>query len=50
MTRVLAGDVGATGEALLQQLEQQITGRDQQLEFGAFFAAAETSVGVTRSE
>lgn len=50
VTRVLAGDVGATGEALLQQLEQQITGRDQQLEFGAFFAAAETSVGVTRSE
>lgn len=50
VTRVLAGDVGATGEALLQQLEQQITGRDQQLEFGAFFAAAETSLGVTRSE
>ena len=50
VTRVLAGDVGATGQALLQQLEQQVSVRDQQLEFGGFFAAAEASVGVTRSE
>jgi len=50
VTRVLAGDVGATGQALLQQLEQQVTARDQQLEFGAFFAAAEVAVGVARSD
>jgi len=50
VTRVLPGDAGATGQALLQQLEQQVTVRDQQLEFGAFFAAAEASVGVARSE
>jgi hypothetical protein len=35
---------------LLQQLEQQVTARDQQLEFGAFFAAAEVAVGVARSD
>jgi hypothetical protein len=50
VTRVLAGDVGATEETLLQQLEQQVTARNQQLEFGAFFAAAEASVGVARAE
>ena len=50
VTRVLASDVGATGQALMQQLEQQVTARDQQLEFGAFFAAAEASVGVARSD
>jgi hypothetical protein len=47
---VLPGDVGATEETLLQQLEQQVTARNQQLEFGAFFAAAEASVGVARAE
>ena len=50
VTRVLASDVGATGQALMQQLEEQVTARDQQLEFGAFFAAAEASVGVARSD
>ena len=50
VTRALPGDVGATEETLLQQLEQQVTARNQQLEFGAFFAAAEASVGVARAE
>ena len=50
VTRVLAGDEGATEELLMQQIEQQVTARDQQLEFGAFFAAAEASVGVARNE
>ena len=50
VTRVLAGDEGATEELLMQQIEQQVTARDQQPEFGAFFAAAEASVGVARNE
>lgn len=50
VTRVLAGDEDATDERLMQQIDQQVTARDQQLEFGAFFAAAEASVGVARNE
>ena len=49
MTRVLAGDEDATDERLMQQIDQQVTARDQQLEFGAL-AAAEASVGVARNE
>ena len=48
VTRVIAGDVDATAQVLIDQLEQQVVARDQQLEFAAFFAAAGQSVGVDR--
>lgn len=50
VTRVVAGDVGATQDELVAQLSQQIQTRDQQLEFAAFFASAEETVGVTRAQ
>lgn len=50
VTRVVAGDVGATQDELVAQLSQQIQIRDQQLEFAAFFASAEETVGVTRAQ
>lgn len=50
VTRVLAGDVDATAQAAVSQIEQQVAARDQQLQFAAFFAAAEESVGVNRPE
>jgi peptidyl-prolyl cis-trans isomerase D len=48
VTRVIAGDVDATAQVLIDQLEEQVVARDQQLEFAAFFAAAGQSVGVDR--
>lgn len=50
VTRVVAGDIGATQDNLVAQLGQQIQARDQQLEFAAFFAAAEEAVGVSRAQ
>lgn len=50
VTRVVPGDVEATSDDLIAQLSQQVVSRDQQREFAAFFAAAEQSVGVSRSE
>ena len=50
VTRVLAGDVDATSEALVDQLAKEVIARDQQLEFAAFFTAAQESVGVSRAD
>ena len=50
VTRVLAGDVDATFEALVDQLAKEVIARDQQLEFAAFFTAAQESVGVSRAD
>jgi peptidyl-prolyl cis-trans isomerase D len=50
VTRVLAGDVDATSEALVDQLAKEVLARDQQLEFAAFFTAAQESVGVSRAD
>jgi peptidyl-prolyl cis-trans isomerase D len=50
VTRVIAGDVDATSEALVDQLAVEVIARDQQLEFAAFFMAAQESVGVSRSD
>jgi peptidyl-prolyl cis-trans isomerase D len=50
VTRVVAGDVSTTQDDLVAQLGQQIQARDQQLEYAAFFASAEESVGVTRTQ
>lgn len=50
VTRVIAGDVDATSEALVDQLAIEVIARDQQLEFAAFFMAAQESVGVSRSD
>ncbi len=50
VTKVVAGDVSATQDNVVAQLGQQIQARDQQLEFAAFFAAAEEAVGVTRPQ
>jgi hypothetical protein len=50
VTRVVVGDVDATSEVLLDQLAQEVIARDQQLEFAAFFTAAQESVGVSRAD
>jgi peptidyl-prolyl cis-trans isomerase D len=50
VTRVLAGDVAATSETFVDQLSKEVVARDQQLEFAAFFNAAQQAVGVSRSE
>ena len=50
VTRVVVGDVDATSEVLLDQLAQEVVARDQQLEFAAFFTAAQESVGVSRAD
>ena len=50
VTRVLAGDVDATSEVLVNQLAIEVIARDQQLEFAAFFMAAQESGGVSRSD
>jgi len=50
LTRVVAGDVNATADALVAQLAEQLAARDQQREFGAFFAAAEEAIGVSRAQ
>ncbi len=50
VTRVLAGDVAATSKTFVDQLSKEVVARDQQLEFAAFFNAAQQAVGVSRSE
>ncbi len=50
VTRVLAGDVAATSETFLDQLSEEVLARNQQLEFAAFFNAAQQTIGVARSE
>ena len=50
VTRVVVGDVDATSDVLLDQLAQEVIARDQQLEFAAFFTAAQESVGVSRAD
>ena len=50
VTRVLAGDVAATSETFVDQLSKEVVARDQQLEFAAFFNAAQQAVGVSRTE
>ena len=50
VTRVLAGDVAATSETFVDQLSEEVLARNQQLEFAAFFNAAQQTIGVARSE
>ena len=50
VTRVLAGDVAATSETFVDQLSEEVLARNQQLEFAAFFNAAQQTIGVARSK
>ena len=47
---MLAGDVAATSETFVDQLSEEVLARNQQLEFAAFFDAAQHTIGVARGE